>query len=470
MNTPLKLQLQCDNPLFEGDLMDLIRAYYPYVEDDAEGDTLCVMPTNDATYTLSVRLHGREWRFTQEKPLTNDPIVHKRYYKRFVKKYVYDVLKECTGVALPYGSLTGIRPTKLYYDLVESGVENVREQLIAYYEVSPEKVDLIEDIVATQKGIYRQNTHAFDHFANIPLCPTRCAYCSFIAEVVSKVKKDVPAYVDNLARSISTFWDCERDRRAIYVGGGTPTSIAPEELRKVLMAFRADGCEFTVEAGRPETITPEMVAVCKEAGVTRISVNPQTFKDETLRKIGRAHSTADTLRAYDLVKDSGMDVNMDLIAMLPDETLEDFASSLEQAIALHPANITVHSLSIKRGSTLCLMGYGTAVDNELACAMSEYAYKRLKEAGYMPYYMYRQKNTQGRLENVGYTLPGKACVYNIDIMEETHSVHASGAGAISKRVFEEEGRIERLSEHKEIKGFNQRIEELIAKKRAFFDE
>ena len=462
----MKCRLVCTQEKLYNDLMDLVRAYYPYVEDAEEGEPLVVEAEANARYAVCVRFLGREWRDEQDFWDEGNDLLRLRHYKWFVKKTVYKVLREVTEVALPYGSLTGIRPTKLYYEMRDEGLEPIG-MLRDYFGVAEEKVALIGDIIEAQKGIYSVDTDAYDHFANIPVCPTRCAYCSFIAETYQKVKKQMDDYARNVARGVREFFDLGVPRRAIYVGGGTPTAIPLYQLREILEAFDARGEEFTVEAGRPETITEDAVALLREMGVTRVSVNPQTFKQATLSKIGRAHTVDDILRAYDLVRDK-FDVNMDLIAMLPDESLDDFAASVEKAIELAPQNITVHSLSVKRGSALMLAGYDSAQNNAMAQEMSDYAYRRLKKAGYVPYYMYRQKNTQGRLENVGYTLPTKACIYNVDIMEETHSVHASGAGAISKRVYEEAGRIERCAEIKEIKGFNERIEDVLAKKREFF--
>ena len=463
----IKLTFVCQDGVTVPDLMDLVRAYSPHVVEEEGAPLLAVEPQDLGNgFAVTIDYAGKTWS-AEQADASIDPIVRRRHYKRFVKRTVYFVLKELTEVTLPYGSLTGIRPTKLYYDLLSEGYDP-KAQLRDYFDVTPQKIELIEDIVAAQKGIYKVDLDRYDQFANIPVCPTRCAYCSFIAQVYGSVKKQIPLYADNVAKEVGDFFDLGVARRAIYVGGGTPTAIPAVELDKILAAFRAKGEEFTVEAGRPETLTKEMVDVMLSRGVTRVSVNPQTFKQATLAKIGRAHTVDDVLRAYDLVRDTPLDVNMDLIAMLPDESMDDFAHSVEKAIELGAANITVHSLSIKRGSTLNLMGYDNALNNDLALRMSEYAYHRLKEAGYVPYYMYRQKNTEGRLENVGYTRKGHACTYNVDIMEETHSIHASGAGAISKRVFDEEGRIERLAEIKEVKGFNERVEELRAKKRVFF--
>ena len=465
----MKLHLVCADERLYPELCDLVRAYAPHIHEDVDAPEFTVVASDEGEYSVQIRFG--EFCFGDTQPLRQgeDLIMHKRRYKRFAKSRVYRALRTLCGVSLPYGSLTGIRPTKLYYDLQAEG-EDPKSMLADYFDVSPAKIQLIEDIVETQRGVYREDIEAYNHFANIPVCPTRCAYCSFIAEVYRRVEKQIPEYAKNLAEDVEGFFALGKRRRAIYVGGGTPTAIPAVYLGEILRAFHAEGEEFTVEAGRPETITPDHIAVMKEAGVTRVSVNPQSFKGETLARIGRAHTVEDIYKAYRLVKEAGFDVNMDLITMLPGESLEDFAATLSETLRLRPENITVHSLSIKRGSTLCLAGYDNAMDNELAEKMSEYAYRTLRNAGYRPYYMYRQKNTQGRLENVGYTLPGKACVYNVDIMEETHSIHASGAGAISKRVFPSAGRIERLAEIKEVKGYNERIAELVEKKKKFFAE
>ena len=462
----MKCRLECAQEKLYNDLMDLMRAYYPHVDMAEDGEPLRVDATDEGGYRVTVSFRGREWVDAQDHRDGGNLLLRLRHYKWFVKRTVYTVLRELTGQSLPYGSLTGIRPTKLYYEMTEEGLP-AAEMLADYFGVSPQKVALITDIVHAQEGVYAVRTDAYDHFANVPVCPTRCAYCSFIAETYQKVKKQMDAYTANLVRGIEGFFDLGVPRRAIYVGGGTPTCIPTDMLARILAAFRAEGEEFTVEAGRPETVTPEVVDVLLRHGVTRVSVNPQTFREATLRKIGRAHTVEDVLRAYDLVA-GRFDVNMDLIAMLPDETMDDFAHSLDCAIRLSPQNITVHSLSVKRGSVLATAGYDSATDNALAERMSEYAYRTLRAAGYVPYYMYRQKNTQGRLENVGYARPDKVCLYNVDIMEETHSVHASGAGAISKRIYPDMGRIERLSEMKEVKGFNERIEDILRRKKEFF--
>lgn len=457
---------------FLNDFNETVRAFSPKLIVSNEGEQLEVICNEVCEkYKVTIVFRGERYQAERNSVVSNSKILQLRHFKRFAKRTLYVYLSKLTGITLPYGSLTGIRPTKLYYDIMAEGEEPIFE-LSNYYLVSDRKIELIDRIISAQKGIYGYDSGVYNAFANIPVCPTRCAYCSFISETVAHAGRYLEAYSKNLVRDIETQFQlplCKR--RAIYVGGGTPTSIADEQLDRILKAFKAEGEEFTVEAGRPETFTREKAEILKRNGVTRISINPQTFKEETLEKIGRKHTVRDIYTSYELAKEYRFDVNMDLISALPGESFDDFKNSIDKAIDLEPENITVHTLSIKRGSVLNLQGE-IASTGGVCGDMVNYAYERLTSEGYEPYYMYRQKNTEGRLENVGYAKKGKECVYNIDIMEETRTIHASGAGAISKRVEMptgvQEARIERLSEIKEIKGYNERIDELLEKKIGFF--
>ena len=451
---------------YKNELEEVIRAFSPYLTLDEGGDVIgafLVIEGNRAVTTIkspSLKEISREYLLADGL----SELYLKRYLKRFLKRDLYDYFAALTGVDLSYGSLTGIRPTKLLYELIDEG--KGRDELVDFFRVSPAKADLIAEIVDVQKGVIATELDKQDWFVNVPFCPSRCHYCSFLSEVIRPKKSNLPAYVEALIRDI-TCVEARKERRAIYIGGGTPTSLSAEQLDRVLAAIDAKGEEFTVEAGRPETLTAEKLAVMKARGVTRVSVNPQTFKQETLDLVGRRHTVDDIFEAYRLVRAAGnFDVNMDLITMLPGESLDDLKRSIDIAIDLSPENITVHSLSIKRGSIFAETKYDNFSDG-LAEKMSDYALEALERAGYRPYYMYRQKNTSGRLENIGYAKEGKVCKYNIDIMEETHDIYASGAGAISKRLFGN-GRIERLAEVKEIKGYLERLDEMLEKKIAFF--
>ena len=465
----MKLRIETNRPNTQNELEEVIRAFAPYALLDPEGELISadIFEISSGVRTSIRSSLAPEITREYEMPADLSDLLIKRLSKRYLKRDLYDYVASLTGRTLSYGSLTGIRPTKLYYELLEEGVDP-EARLSDFFRVSPGKIRLLSDIVETQRGILGAETEKVDWFVNIPFCPSRCAYCSFLSEVIRPKKSNLPAYADALIRDILAV-PSSRPRRAIYVGGGTPTSLDAPLLDRILAAIDAKGEEFTVEAGRPETLSEEKVAVLASRGVTRVSVNPQSFKQETLDLIGRRHTVEDIFRAYDLVRRGGnFDVNMDFITMLPGETFEDFRRSMEIAIDLAPENITVHSLSVKRGSVFAESGYDNHSDS-LAERMSDFARDALEGAGYRPYYIYRQKNTSGRQENVGYARPGTVCRYNVDIMEETHDIYASGAGAISKRLFGN-GRIERFAEVKEIKGYLERIDELIEKKIDFFKD
>ena len=453
------------NEGLRNELSDIVRAFNPYMDLDPESEEYISVFFADSLGRIQLSS-------SFEKEVTIDfPVDHlsesqvKKEYKRYSKSGLYRYISNHLNVKLPYGSLTGIRPTKMYYDL-QLEEKNPLSTLCNFFDVSEEKANLIERVVRTQCDVYGKETNRFDSFINIPFCPTRCSYCSFICDVVDRVKGKLEKYVESLILDIKEEKKIMKGLpRSIYVGGGTPTSIPLKLLEEILTAIDAKGQEFTVEAGRADTLNSDVLALMKEKKVTRISVNPQTFKDSTLQLIGRKGDSASVLSAYALSRNYGFDINMDLISGLPQESFEDFKRSIDMAIDLSPENITVHSLSLKRGSILTQSGY-TNDDLECVLKQNQYAVSSLLKAGYSPYYMYRQKNTVGRLENVGYAKAGKVCVYNVDNMEETHTIYASGAGAISKRV--DGNLITRLAEAKDISLYSSRIEEYIQRKKEFF--
>lgn len=398
----------------------------------------------------------------------------KRVEKRYLKISIYRTISFLTNINLPYGCLTGIRPTKLYFE-IENNQEKygkpAKNVFLEDYSVSSKKVELVEKIVDVQRGIRNKSSRQYDVFVFIPFCPTKCAYCSFVSLPLNRQKKLLEPYIDCLTREIEqTKRIIEKKKlkiRSVYIGGGTPTSIGPELLDKLLEHCHFACKEFTVEAGRPDTINQEIVDVMLKHNVTRISVNPQTFNDATLKLIGREHTSADIYKAYALVKDK-FDVNMDLIAMLPNESFEDFKKSVDIAVALDPANITVHTLYLKKGSVLKNEKFDNT-DYDTACKMVDYAYEKLTSSGYNPYYMYRQKYTSGNLENVGYAKKKKECIYNIDIMEEDTSILANGAAAISKKYTKKINLIERCANYKEPLEYIKNIDMMIANQAAFWN-
>ena len=424
--------------------------------------------------------HGDLAHEIEQPSPTGTPVELRRARTRQVKRALYELLKEMTGMQLPWGALTGIRPTRLLYEALDAGLsmEAARSHVMREFDVSADRAQLLCEIAEMQRGVRTPEDGSFDLYIGIPFCKTRCSYCSFSSGEIGRNKKLVAPYTEALLREIELSAQLMREAglhvRAAYMGGGTPTAIPCDDLERILAAAREafpGAVEWTVEAGRPDTIDREKLAMLKRMEIGRISVNPQTFCDETLARIGRSHSGEDTVRAYELARELGFDdINMDLIAALPGETPEIFDATLEKVIALAPESVTVHSLAIKRSSKLHeqlhVSGAGhTQVSAEGAAEMIAHARSRLTQAGWRPYYLYRQKYMAGNLENVGYARPGKACLYNIGNMEETASVLALGAGAISKWLFARDLRIERAANVKNIEEYTRRVEEMVQRKR-----
>ena len=467
------IDFHISNEEYLNDLMELVRPFESRTDVDLKLDVDYFRQKNAiriSIYSDSFDNFQKHYTFSIK---SKDELERKRKEKRFLKIAIYRTLSFLTGVNLPYGCLTGIRPTKLFLEIQNDFKDygkGAREVFIDDYSVSEGKVNLVEKIVNVQAPIRNKSSKEYDVFVFIPFCPTRCAYCSFVSLPIDKQRKLVEPYVECLIRELEQTKELIRSKklkiRAVYVGGGTPTSIGAQALDRVLEYCHFGAREFTVEAGRPDTIDEDIVAVMQKHGVTRVSVNPQTFNDKTLEIIGRRHKSVQTYNAYMLVRDK-FDVNMDLIACLPDETFEDFKRSVDIAVALNPANITVHTLYMKKGSALKQGGYDNT-DFETASKMVDYAYSKLTESGYEPYYMYRQKYTSGNLENVGYAKPNKACIYNVDIMEEDTSIIANGANAISKKWNKKLNLITRCANYKEPLEYVKHIDEMMKRQHDFW--
>lgn len=368
-------------------------------------------------------------------------------------------------IGRPWGVLTGVRPTKKARKLMQQGVsaEDLPRVLRKEYKLQRSKIKLLVATMQSQEIV--QDDRLVDFYVNIPICPTRCSYCSFISAELKYVEKILPDYLDVLVREIRAAKKIIAENnmivRSVYVGGGTPTVLSAEQLAQILPELDfGKKLEFTVECGRPDTITKEKLLMLKKYGVSRVSINPQTFSEKTLQKIQRKHTVQEVLDAFALAKSLGFSINMDLIAGFEGENFATFKKSLYKAIALKPDNLTVHTLSIKRGS--CLQG--KEVKNKTVSKMVRFASKKLLRADYSPYYLYRQKNQLGNLENIGYTLPEKQCIFNVDSMEETVSIMACGANAISKMVDHKNQKITRAANAKFLPDYISRIDEEINKK------
>ncbi len=391
---------------------------------------------------------------------------------------IYRVLSQLTGVFPQWGVLTGVRPVKLFRSLLEQGMgeDKAKEYFQSHYLVSPQKAALASIIAENQRTILSHNRKkTYSLYLSMPFCPSRCHYCSFVSHNIEKTKKLVPDYLRLMKEEIRAAGRQAKELglqlTSIYFGGGTPTSVSAQELKGILDTVAEsfpvqEALEYTVEAGRPDTIDREKLQVLKDAGVTRISINPQTLQDRVLQGIGRNHTAAQAVEAFHLAREMGFqDINMDLIAGLPGDDLPGFCDTLDRVKQLSPENVTVHTLTVKRSSDIGgeYVSLYKASQDEVS-QMVDYAQKQLMEEGWRPYYLYRQKNTIANLENVGYAKPGYESAYNILIMEEVHTILALGAGAVTKLVNPETGEIQRIYNFKYPYEYIRRFDEMMRRK------
>lgn len=407
-----------------------------YIYTALEGDEIAVKAKIDGKYAEAKR--------TAE----ND-------HARNMELAVFGVLTEILSIRPKWGVLTGIRPVKLAMQLHYMGLseEEIRKKLKEERLVSDEKLDLLLTTMEHELEIRASSRpNSVSLYISIPFCPSRCSYCTFTSHSVEKAAKLIPQYVELLCgelKDIAVLIDeIGLHLETVYMGGGTPTVLTAKQLDRVLStvneSFDMTGVrELTVEAGRPDTITAEKLAVLKKNGVGRISINPQTMDDEVLAAIGRKHTAEDVKNAFALAKTFDFDsINMDLISGLPGDNMEKFRKTIAEVIAMNPDNITLHTLTVKHGANLAPMAQ--SVFAATADAMNEYAYGEFAKAGYFPYYLYRQKGTVDNLENVGFCKPGKEGMYNIFIMDETHTVLSAGAGGVTKLKAPYDKKIERI--------------------------
>ena len=403
-------------------------------------------------------------------------------YKNVFKRFLYTSLREETGISLPWGNLTGIRPTKIAMTMMEQGKSE--EEIAAFLQdkhlVSREKTELGIDIARREKALLDQLHYedGYSLYIGIPFCPTTCLYCSFTSFPIITWKERVEDYLGALEKEIDYTAEAYREKKldTIYIGGGTPSSLSAEELDRLLNKIRTTldftyVKEFTVEAGRADSITKEKLQVLYKHGVTRISVNPQTMKQETLDFIGRRHTVEQVIDAFHLAREVGFDnINMDIILGLPGETEEDVLATIEAIKELKPDSLTVHSLAVKRASRLRSWIEQNGIDmiNNTE-EMMRIAAKGAADMEMLPYYLYRQKNMSGNFENVGYAKEGKYGIYNILIMEEKQTIVACGAGTITKRVYPD-GRIERCDNVKDVALYIEKIDEMIERKRRLLED
>jgi len=469
---------------FEYDVHSLVKAFYP-----AEDVKVVVGETEDVNFRLlflsdGIQFEqtetGRVWSRTAKTEIENQ--AEKDELKNQVKLLIYKALSEVTEKQLPWGTLTGIRPTKIATAMLEQGrtEDEIRAFMREKYLVSPEKQELSIEIAHREEKLLSSlhGVKGYSVYIGIPFCPTTCLYCSFTSYPIAAWRDRVGKYLDALDKEIDFVAENNADDilDTVYIGGGTPSTLNAEQLERLLHKIvttlpMEQVSEFTVEAGRADSITRDKLEVLKKYGVTRISVNPQTMNQITLDRIGRRHTVEQVLEAFQLARELGFDnINMDMILGLPGEGVEEVKHTMEVIKELKPDSLTVHSLAIKRASKLAQWirenGMEELHNTDETMAIAE---KTAREIGLVPYYLYRQKNMSGNFENVGYAAPGKFGVYNVLIMEEKQTIVALGAGSITKRVFPD-GRIERCENVKDIEQYLSRIDEMIERKRELFRE
>lgn len=368
---------------------------------------------------------------------------------------LYELLSKITGIVPKWGTLTGIRPVKLALSMMDRGIsaEEVRRKFKEERLVSNEKLDLLLSTAEHEKAIRAlSKPESVSMYISIPFCPSRCSYCSFTSHAIEKAAKLIPQYVDLLCEELRDTAELMNELglklETVYMGGGTPTVLTAEQMDRVLSTARSSFdfekvMELTVEAGRPDTITPEKLEVMKKNGVGRISINPQTMDDGVLEQIGRKHTAKDVVDAFYMARSFGFDnINMDLISGLPGDDFDKFRRTIDSVLELDPENITLHTLTVKRSANL--VNDAQAMLSRSVDEMNEHAFRCFDEAGYYPYYLYRQKGTVEALENTGFCKPGKEGIYNVFIMDETHTILATGAGGVTKMKDPHGSKIERI--------------------------
>lgn len=455
---------------------EILTAHIPKIKPD-----ICDEIPEDEDYLLTeVSKSGNDYYYKCELRINDKnyqkSISRTQYSKTHIKRVINSVLKDALGTDLPWGLITGIRPSKIVREMSENGISNgeIQKHFLDFYECSAAKTKLAMEVAENEHTlISTMPSNSISLYIGIPFCPTRCLYCSFTSQSIKFSSKLTEPYMDALVKEIKAVSQIVKSKKLIvdtvYIGGGTPSALSPFQIDRLLKELFSNfdlsqTREFTFEAGRPDTIDVDKLNIIKDYGISRISINPQTMNKKTLDIIGRNHTPQDIITTYELATKLGFNhINTDLIVGLPEENEADFGHTLREIEKLNPQSVTVHTMSIKRGSYLdekyCMytMAAANTVNNMLSMASQS-----METMGKIPYYMYRQKNMLGNLENVGYCDKGHECLYNIYIMEEVQSIYALGAGASTKII--NGSRIERIFNVKEVSEYINRIDEMIARK------
>lgn len=451
-------------------------AVYDETETDDEAVVTARLEKETAETILSCRLHLQDFDEQLTATLSNAHRDYRDECELILCELLYRLLSQAFSVTQAWGLVTGVRPVKLLRRLIaEQGEDEalrwMRERLL----VSEKKLALCYDTLQAENRLLAlSQPNSFSLYVSIPFCPTRCDYCSFVSQTVTRAASLIPDYTENVVKELIHTAAITKELglklETVYFGGGTPTTLSAEQLQFLTetIAQRFDLStvrEYTVEAGRPDTVTADKLRVLKAAGVSRISINPQTLNDDVLQHIGRRHTVEQFYEAFDLARQCGHDnINTDLIAGLPNDTYDSFVSTVDKILALSPESVTVHTLSMKRAANFNLQkraDYRTAND---AARMVAYSTEYLPQAGYHPYYLYRQSRTVGNQENVGWAKDGKDGLYNVYIMDETHTILACGAGAVSKLKKPHSEYLERIFNYKFPYEYNDGLQEMLNRK------
>ena len=487
------MQVILNSPGYTYDVHSLVAAFFPQenisiVTDAKEfGNTGCmnvfvssgdVKGNDNVSGMIRVTLPSKNGVITCERQYEN---ADRPSVKNHLKQVIYEALSKLTGQTFPWGTMTGIRPTKVPMKMIREGSsdEEIKEYMRSVYLCSDEKITLATQIAHREKQVIDGlSDKGFSLYIGIPFCPTTCLYCSFTSYPIVSWKDRCEEYLAALKKELDFFSQYYKGRKcdSIYIGGGTPTTLSARQLSDiiayVLSRFDTSAlCELTVEAGRPDSITVEKMKALKDSGVTRISVNPQTMNEKTLKIIGRRHTVEDVYSAFDVARAAGFsNINTDLILGLPGEDENDVRNTFDKIKELAPDSITVHSMAIKRAAGMhSFLEQHPDIRTLNTKRMMDMAHDLAASLGLEAYYLYRQKNMTGNFENVGFAKKENYGIYNIAIMEEVSDIAAAGAGTISKRVFPHE-RIERIDNVKDVALYIDRIEEMIDRKRKLFDQ
>lgn len=481
---------------FNNDLYNLARAFYPFTNVEIENvlnineasDQDRNRPYNEIMIIASLEEEAiklKAYKGSDEEYTFNESISssYKRFYRNALKRLVYMSLSKIAKVSLSWGTLTGVRPTKIVLDMLENGEskESIASFMKDQYLCSDEKIDLSLQIAERELALLQEIDYknGYSLYIGIPFCPNTCLYCSFASYSIEKFENQVELYLEALMKEISfaSTYITDTKLTTIYIGGGTPTSLSENQLERLLAHIDkeidfSNIKEYTVEAGRPDSITLEKLEILKKYKVSRISINPQSMSQKTLDIIGRKHTVDQVRQAFNLAREAGHDnINMDIIIGLPGENIDDVSYTLDEINKLNPESLTVHALAVKRAARLNeeIDKYKDLRPDDIG-QMRRLTGEYTNSSGYNPYYLYRQKNVSDNIENIGYARPGRECLYNILMMEDKHNILALGAGAMSKFVYYDKPKVRRVENVKSLKDYIERIDEMIYRKINFKEE